>query len=114
MKETKDLLYEAMKASGEKNWSALAEKWGVAKSAMSHYRSGKRIVDDYVAAMIAKTLKINELQVIAKANQEREKDPAKVRYWQNIISRVASVFTVALLTNVGLKTTVITSQYILC
>ena len=60
----------------------LARMLGIARSAITHYQTGHRIMDDYTASKIAEVLGIDEMELIALANAEREKDPAKRAYWE--------------------------------
>ena len=49
---------------------------------ISQYRTRKRTMDDYTAARVAELLGIEELEIIAQANAEREKDAKKRAYWE--------------------------------
>ncbi len=50
---------------------------------ISQYRTKKRVMDDYMAARVAELLEIDELEVIAQANAERERDEVRRAYWQH-------------------------------
>lgn len=60
----------------------LAKRLDCSTAQISQYRTRKRVMDDYVAARVAELLGIEELEVIAQANAEREKDETKRAYWQ--------------------------------
>ncbi|WP_018507899.1 helix-turn-helix domain-containing protein, partial [Thiobacillus thioparus] len=60
----------------------LARMLGIARSAITHYQTGHRIMDDYTASKVAEVLGIDEMELIALANAEREKDPEKRAYWE--------------------------------
>lgn len=55
---------------------------GITRAAITNYQSGHRIMDDYVAAQRADLLGIDQMELIAQANAEREKDPEKRAYWE--------------------------------
>jgi transcriptional regulator with XRE-family HTH domain len=85
----------AAKAKTSKNKSIeLAKLLGVTSGAMSHYESGKRIIDDYTAMKLAKILGIDPLRIIAQANAEREKNEKKRAFWTTIASKgIAAMVT---------------------
>ncbi|TAN46331.1 MAG: XRE family transcriptional regulator [Methylococcaceae bacterium] len=87
MKTTKEYL-EAAKMALDLPSDYAAAKWlGVTVQAMSKYKHGERIIDDYAAARIAEALKISPWEVVAAANYEREKEPKKKEYWRNTLTR---------------------------
>ena len=62
----------------------LALRLGVTPGAMSQYKSGARVMDDYCATQIASFLKINPMLVIAAANEKREKHATRKQYWKEL------------------------------
>ena len=61
-------------------------KWlEVNQARISAYRSGKEGMDNYTAARIANLLVINQLEVIADTNAEREKDDKKREFWRGLV-----------------------------
>jgi transcriptional regulator with XRE-family HTH domain len=60
----------------------LARLLGVHRAAITNYQTGDRVMDDYTAARVAEVLGIDEIEVIAQANAEREKDPEKRAFWE--------------------------------
>jgi hypothetical protein len=111
MTTTQTLLNEAYEASGVPDWASLAKRWKISDAALSRYRKGTRIVDDYAAARIADELKIERYDVMALANAEREKDPARVRYWRKTIKRVAALLPLVITAAYNGITAV---EYIIC
>lgn len=96
--KTREYLEEAKRKTGLVSDYALGKRLGVTKQAMSGYATGNRIMDDYTAAKVAELLGINELEVIAAANAEREKDSAKAEFWRRLATRgKAAGFTGALI-----------------
>ncbi len=79
-----DYIREAEKASGAKNDSDLAKKLNITRSALSNYKSGARIMDDYCAMQVAGILEIDPMLVIAKANEMREKSEPRRNFWRDI------------------------------
>lgn len=68
---------------------------------ISHYRTGKRVMDDYTAAKVAELLELEPLEVIAAANAERERDPNKRAYWEKLVQsgvRTAASIALAVIT----------------
>lgn len=96
-----DYLDEVALEFGIESDNGLAKKLGITRGAMSQYRSGKRVMDDYCASQIATFLKINPMLVIAAANEKREKNEPRREYWRNIqicLTTGGSLFYSALLT----------------
>jgi len=71
-----------------KKLSGLTSDYQVAKmldlepSNITMYRKRRRVMDDYIASRVADLLKIEELELIAQANAEREKNEEKRVYWE--------------------------------
>lgn len=63
---------------------ALAKWLGVTKQAISSYKLGKSVIDDYAAVRIAEVLGVPALEVIAVANMEREKASERREFWRRI------------------------------
>ena len=84
---------------------ALEKHLQLAKGTVTHYRSSRRIMDDYVAARIADELDVPHMEVISAAQAEREQDSARKRYWLTMHKKflatagtVLGALTVAVLT----------------
>ena len=60
----------------------LAKLLGLETSNMTMYRKHRRVMDDYIAALVADLLGVQHIELIAQANAEREKDPQKRAYWE--------------------------------
>lgn len=118
MKSTLDYLNSAKKALGIESDYALAKWLGVTKQAVSSYKLGKSIIDDYAAAKIAEALNINALEVIAVANMEREKVSEKREFWRKIAVGSAALGIAILLADQSVIPNnydgVMTEKYTLC
>lgn len=91
MKTTIRYLDEAKVVLDIESDYAMAQFLGVGRSAISGYRTGSRIIDDYAAAKIAGVLGIDPMLVIAAANAEREKTADRKEYWKNFYERLGGV-----------------------
>ena len=91
MKTTINYLNEAKKILGIESDYAMAQFLGVNRSAISGYRTGSRIIDDYAAAKIASAIGIDPMMVIAAANAEREKTEDRKEYWKNFYERLGGM-----------------------
>ena len=80
--KTSDYLDVLLKQRGRGASAELARKLGIHRAAITNYQTGHRIMDDYTAAKVAEALGIDQMELIAQANAEREKDPAKRAYWE--------------------------------
>lgn len=95
MKTTVQYLNEAKERLGITSDNALAKHLKIARSAISQYQHGHRIIDDYAAVRIAEILGINPMDVIATANYEREKAPERKDFWRKMRDKgSAQSFTV--------------------
>lgn len=84
--KTISYIEEAKRRLGISTDYGIAKELGMTRGAFAHYKTGRRVIDDYTAAKLAELLKINPLEVIAAANAEREKDDRKREFWQKIAS----------------------------
>lgn len=78
---TINYINDAKKKMGIQSDYAFCKALQFSQPALSLYRNGKRIIDDYTAAKLAEILDINPLEVIAAANAEREKDLVRREMW---------------------------------
>jgi len=93
VKKTTEYLEESKKLLGISSDYALAKWLEVTDGAMSHYKTGRRTIDDYTAARIADALGINPMEIIAAANAERaerEKDEKRREYWRKVFASCAA------------------------
>ncbi|WP_322400355.1 DUF3693 domain-containing protein [Massilia luteola] len=75
---------------------ALAKKLGFSQSAMSSYRTGRRVLDDDAALTVAEALGINPLVVIAAANAERAKTDEQKARWTGLMEKFSASFNTLL------------------
>ena len=80
--KTAEYLDLVLKQRAEGVNAQLARLLGVHRAAITNYQTGDRVMDDYTAARVAEVLGIDEIEVIAQANAEREKDPEKRAFWE--------------------------------
>jgi hypothetical protein len=91
MKTTISYLDDAKEKLGIKSDYGMAKWMSLSRNALSQYRLGKSIIDDYAAAKIASVLEIDPMVLIAAANAEREKDKERQEFWQNFYERLGGV-----------------------
>jgi len=70
----------------------LAKRLGMSLSAMSSYRTGRRVFDDEAALTVAMALNLNPMQVIAAANAERSKTPEQKARWTGLMEKFSGSF----------------------
>lgn len=88
MSFTQKLLDRAKKAQGIESDYRLAQVAGVAKTAVTNYRSGRNAPDDEVAARLAELAGMNPESVIAELHAERAKTPEMRALWLRMASHV--------------------------
>lgn len=84
MKSTIEYLNDVAALIGKSTEEELAKVLEVNRSAIGHYRSGRRIMDDSTCLIIAEILGIDPLTCVSSANYEREKNPKKRAKWERI------------------------------
>lgn len=95
-------LDDTKKKLGVSSDYALAKQTGISQEAISQYRNGKRVMDDYTAAKLAEVLEIDPLEVIATANADREKDENRANFWRVLAKkRAAPIAAILLLVGVA-------------
>ena len=90
MKTSMEYLDEAKEKIGISSDNGISKELKITRSAISNYRSGNYIMDDFTAAKIAEILEIDPIIVIAAANAEREKGERK-EYWEKLAKRLGGV-----------------------
>ena len=99
-------LDEAIKRHGLKNDRALAEELGLVHSAISHYRTGRRSMDNEVCLRVAQLLDMdNPMQIIMAADMDRAERAGQRSLWEVFSPRMAHSGLVALLVSLGLGVT---------
>ncbi|MBM2883865.1 hypothetical protein JFK97_05635 [Chromobacterium phragmitis] len=81
MKQSIEYLQDAIEKLGVESDTKAAEALKISKQAICSYRSGERIMDDFTCIMVAKTLGIDGMEVIAAAQMEREKSEERREIW---------------------------------
>lgn len=83
---------------GLKNDTALADLLGINKSAVSHYRMGRRSMDNEVCLRLAQLLDMdNPLPIIMAADMDRAERAGQHSLWEVFSTRMARSATAALL-----------------
>ncbi len=85
-----EYLDKAKEKLGIQSDNGVSKHLGITRSAISNYRSGNYIMDDFTAAKIAEILEIDPLIVIAAANAEREKGERR-EYWKKVSKRLGGI-----------------------
>lgn len=83
MKTSTEYLKLAMEKLEKTSDAQAAKALGIARSTLSEYLSGRRIMDDFACVMVAKVLEIDPMDVIAACNQERERTEDRREFWRN-------------------------------
>jgi plasmid maintenance system antidote protein VapI len=83
-------LEKAKEALNIKSDYALAKHLGISRFTMSGYITGRRTIDNYTAAKLAEALDIDPMEIIAAAEEEREKDEKKRDFWRQIVQKNAA------------------------
>jgi len=91
MKLSTDYLIEALEKLGKMPDGKKAEALKISPQALSGYKSGDRIMDDFACIMVANQLGIDPLEVIAAANMEREKTQARRDFWADFRKKIGAL-----------------------
>ena len=83
MKKSTDYLLEALEKVAGKNDKEKAATMKIAQSTLSQYKTGERTMDDFACIMVAKTLGIDPMRIIAAAQEEREKNEERRGIWRD-------------------------------
>lgn len=81
MTKTQELLAEAAEKLGGVTDYKLAQRLGIPRQTLTHYRSGKRQADAYVAAQLALVLGRDPLAVIAEVEAESARSKPARDFW---------------------------------
>ncbi|MGH8547486.1 MAG: helix-turn-helix domain-containing protein [Methylococcales bacterium] len=90
MKTSIDYLNEAKTLLKVHSQTALAERLKCKVTAINHYYTGRRTMDDYTAIRLAELLGVPPLEVIAAANADRETEENKKNWWRDFYKKVTS------------------------
>lgn len=91
MKKTFEFLQDALEKLGDLSDRKKAEQLKISPQALSDYKSGNRVMDDYACIVVAEYLGIDPLEIIAAANMEREKNQAKKDFWQDFRKKITQL-----------------------
>lgn len=93
MKTSLDYLIAAREKTKADSFTDLAKRLTCTRPAISQYYAGKRVMDDYTAAQVAKILGIPEIEVITAANADRETNPERKKWWENFYKKLTKPTT---------------------
>ncbi|UDM17784.1 hypothetical protein [Vogesella sp. XCS3] len=97
MKLTVDYLQEALEMLGDMPDAKKAEALKISKQALSGYKSGRNVMDDYACIMVANKLNLDPLEIIAAANMEREKSFEKKEFWADFRKKIGALAVAGLM-----------------
>lgn len=83
MKKSLDYLKEAKAALGVESDYALAKALKTTHVNISNYMNEKSKMDDYHCIIVADVLGIDPMEIIAAAQEEREKSEEKKEFWRD-------------------------------
>jgi len=95
MKSVKYLLDLQRKKS--LNDTATAQLLGVTQAAISHYKTGRRVMDDETCLAIALQLEVDPLQIIGAACIDRAEKTGQKSLWEVFMARTAATAAAVLL-----------------
>lgn len=78
----------------------LARKLGWSHSVPSHWRTGKRFIDNQTAGMMSEKIGVPVIEIIAAIEADREEISGQKSFWTDFFQRTATVASVAVLTGV--------------
>lgn len=85
-----------------KNDAALAKYLGVGSSAMSHYMSGRRVMDEETCLAVAMALDIEPTKVLMAAGIDRAEKTGQKSLWEVFSQRMAITASLILVVNLFL------------
>ena len=82
---------------------ALAKTIGINKARISDWQNGKSWPDAYACAKLAEAANLEPMKVLADIEAQREKNPAKAKFWRSILGKGERLILVlAMITSVNL------------
>jgi transcriptional regulator with XRE-family HTH domain len=91
MKTTIEFLDAVKEKLGIESDYGLAKRLGFSLSTVSNYRTGRRILDDDAALIVAQALDVHPFNVIAAVNAERAKTPEMRARWMGLVEGFLSL-----------------------
>jgi transcriptional regulator with XRE-family HTH domain len=80
------------------NAAAAARLLGLTEAAVSHYRNGRRVMDDETCLAIAMHLNVNPMEIIGAACIDRAEKTGQKSLWEVFMSRTAATAAALALT----------------
>ena len=71
--------------------TALAQFLGVSQPAISHYKSGRRIMDDEACLAVAMALNLNPMEIVGAACIDRAEKTGQKSLWEVFMNRTTAV-----------------------
>lgn len=81
MKTTADYLTELKRKTGSRSDGATGLLLGWTRPATTNYKHNRRAFDNFTCLIVAQTLQIPIIQVIADMEIQRTQDPTRRRHW---------------------------------
>lgn len=91
-----EFLDELKDAAGARNDADLARTIGVSRAAVSNWRRGVSVMDDYLAGSTAERYGLDKIAAVAMVKAARETDRKKREFWIRFGHRAAGIATLAL------------------
>lgn len=83
MKRSIDYLKDAKEKLGISQDTELANTLKTTPQNINNFMKERSLMDDYHCIKVAQVLGIDPMEIIAAAQEEREKNPEKQRFWQD-------------------------------
>ena len=91
MKKTYEYVQDALDKLGDLSDRKKAEQLKISPQALSDYKKGNSVMDDYACIVVAEYLGIDPLEIIAAANMEREKSQVKRDFWADFRKKIGQL-----------------------
>ncbi|POA98061.1 hypothetical protein C2134_13645 [Chromobacterium sinusclupearum] len=104
MKKSVEYLREAKEALGCESDYQLAKALKTSTVNISNYMNGISKMDDYHCIKVAQVLGIDPMEIIAAAQEEREKSEEKKEFWRDFRKARGNILGAAIALALGLTT----------
>lgn len=88
MKKSREYLEEALEKLGTISDAKKSELLKIHKTTLSGYRNDQRLMDDFACIMVAQTLNIDPMEIIAAVQMEREKNEERRDVWADFRKKI--------------------------